>query len=97
MSDRGGWIGTVAVAGLAVICCAAPLLVLGAASLGVSAWLAAHSLWLLGGTGLLLTGAAFVVAYRRRQASAACAVGKRGTLGSDVSEVPSAPNKAGDR
>ncbi|HKA12542.1 MAG TPA: hypothetical protein VKI99_18930 [Candidatus Dormibacteraeota bacterium] len=45
MSDRnGGSLGVVAMAGLAVICCAGPLLVVALSSLGVGAWLAAHGL-----------------------------------------------------
>ena len=73
MSDRnGGSLGVVAMAGLAVICCAGPLLVVALASLGVGAWLAAHGLWLLGGLGLLTAGAA-LFAYRRRRTVAACA------------------------
>jgi len=65
MSDRnGGSLGVVAMAGLAVICCAGPLLVVALASLGVGAWLAAHGLWLLGGLGLLTAGAA-LFAYPR--------------------------------
>jgi hypothetical protein len=64
MSERSGWLGAVAVGGLAIICCAGPLLVVGAVSLGVGAWLATHSLWLLGGLALLLVGGAVVFAYR---------------------------------
>ena len=60
MSERSGWIGTVAIASLAMICCAGPLLVVGVASLGVGAWLAAHGLWLLGGLVVLLVGVAGV-------------------------------------
>lgn len=81
-----------AIAGLAIICCAGPLLVVGAASLGVGAWLAAHGFWLLGGLALLLAGGALTVIYRRRQASAACALDQRGPGSSDLSEVPSEPN-----
>ncbi len=76
-----------AVAGLAIICCAGPLLVVGAASLGVGAWLAAHGLWLLGGLALLLAGGAVVTAYRRTQASA----------GSHVSQIPSEAHELSDR
>jgi len=71
MNERkGGLIGTVALASFAVICCAGPLRLVGFASVGVGAWLAAHGLWLLGGFGLLL-GVAALIAYRRRQAAAA--------------------------
>jgi hypothetical protein len=52
--------------------------VVAAASLGVGAWLVAHGLWLLGGLGLLLAGAASIAAYRLRQADAACAADQRG-------------------
>ena len=97
MSDRSGWLGTVAVAGLAIICCAGPLLVVGAAGLGVGAWLAAHGLWLLGGLALLLAGRAVVTAYRRTQASAACAVDERGAAGSHVSQIPSEAHELSDR
>lgn len=97
MSDRTGWVGTVAVAGLAIICCAGPLLVVGVASLSVGAWLAAHGLWLLGGLGLLVAGGALVVAYRRRQTSAACAIDEHGTAGSHLTQIPSAPREVGDR
>lgn len=93
MSDRSGWIGTVAVAGLAIICCAGPFLVVAMASLGAGAWLAAHGLWLLGGLALLLAGGALMVVYRRRRASAVCAVDQRGTAGSGLTQVPSEPNE----
>lgn len=69
--DTGGLLGTLAFAGLAVICCAGPFLVVALASLSIGTWLAAHGLWLLGGLGLLVAAAA-VVAYRRRQSGAAC-------------------------
>jgi membrane protein implicated in regulation of membrane protease activity len=97
MSDRSGWMGTVAIAGVAIICCAGPLLVVGAASLGVGAWLAAHGFWLLGGLALLLAAGALIVVYRRRQASAACAVDQRGTAGSGLTKVSSEPNKMSGR
>ena len=97
MSERSGWLGAVAVAGLAIICCAGPLLVVGAVSLGVGAWLAAHGLWLLGGLALLLAGGVVVVAYRRRQATAACAVDERGASDSHVSEIPSKAHEPSDR
>ena len=93
MSDRSGWISTVAVAGLVIICCAGPILVVGLVSLGVGAWLAAHGLWLLGGLALLLAGGAVLVAYRRRRASAVCAVDQRGTAGSGLTQVQSEPNE----
>jgi len=77
MSHRnGGFLGVVAMAGLAVICCAGPLLVVALASLGVGAWLATHGLWLLGGLGLLTAGAA-LFAYRHRRTVAACAADGR--------------------
>lgn len=97
MSDRSGWISTVAVAGLAISCCAGPFLVVAVASLGAGAWLAAHSLWLLGGLALLLAGAALMVVYRRRQASAACAADQRGTAGARLGQVPSEPNEISGR
>ena len=97
MTERSGWLGAVAVAVLAIICCAGPLLAVGAVSLGVGAWLAAHGLWLLGGLALLLAGGAVVVAYRRRQASAACAVDDRGAAGSHVSQTPSEAHELSDR
>ena len=96
MTERSGWLGAVAVGGLAIICCAGPLLVVGAASLGVGAWLAAHGLWPLGGPALVLAGGAVVVAYRRRLASAACAVDKRGAAGSHVSQIPSEAHELSD-
>ena len=86
-----------AVAGLVVICCAGPILVVGLVSLGVGAWLAAHGLWLLGGLALLLAGGALMVVYRRRRASAACAVDQRGTAGAGLSRVRSEPNEISDR
>ena len=97
MSDRTGWLGTAAVAGLAVICCAGPLLVVGLASLGAGAWLAAHGLWLLGGLVLLLASAALMIAYRRRRAMAACAVVERDGARPGLTQVPSEPNKASGR
>ncbi len=97
MSEKSGWVGTAAVAGLALICCAGPFLVIGLASLGVGAWLSAHGLWLLGGLALLLAGGVLVVAYRRRAASAACAIAGRGAASSYLSQIPSAPGEAGDR
>ena len=97
MSDRTDWIGTAAVASLAVICCAGPLLAVGLASLGAGAWLGAHGLWLLGGLVLLLISAALIIAYRRRRAMAACAVEERDGAGPDLTHVPSEPNKASGR
>jgi hypothetical protein len=79
MNDRiSGVTGTMALAGLVIVCCAGPLLFAAAVSLGVGAWLAAHGLWLLGGLGVLVAGAALVVSLRGRRA-AACAADKRTT------------------
>jgi len=97
MSDRSGWMSAVAIAGLAILCCGGPLLVVGAASLGVGAWLAAHGYWLLAGLAVLLAGGGLIALYRRRQASAACAVDQRGRVGEGLSQVPSEPNKMSGR
>ena len=86
-----------AIAGLAILCCAGPLVVVGAASLGVGAWLAAHGLWLLGGLAVLLAGGALIAVYRRRQASAACAADQRGTVSAGLSQAPSEPNEISGR
>ena len=93
MNDRkGGLIGTVALAIVAVICCAGPLLVFGITSLGVGAWLAAHGLWLLGGFVLLLGGVA-LIAYRRRLAAAGRGVDREASS----SQVPSKAREASRR
>ncbi len=97
MSEKSGWVGTAAFAGLALICCAGPFLVIGLASLGVGAWLSAHGLWLLGGLAQLLAGGALVVAYRRRAASATCAIDEPGTAISYLGQIPSEPREAADR
>lgn len=97
MSDRnGGFLGMVALASLAVICCAGPFLVVALASLGVGAWLAAHGLWLLGGLGLLTAGAA-LFAYRRRRAVAACAVDGQGKEMSGSTAAPHEPRETARR
>ena len=97
MSDRTDWIGTAAVASLAVICCAGPLLVVGLASLGAGAWLAAHGLWLLGGLVLMLASTAPIIAYRRRRAMAACAAEERDGARPGLRQFPSEPNEASGR
>lgn len=97
MSDRtGGFLGMAALAGLAVICCAGPFLVIALASLGVGAWLAAHGLWLLGGLGLLTAGAA-LFAYGRRRAVAACAVDARDAEMSGSTAAPHDPRETARR
>lgn len=79
MNDRiSGVAGTMALAGLVIVCCAGPLLFAVALTLGVGAWLAAHGLWLLGGLVVLVAGAALIVGLRGRRA-AACAVDERTT------------------
>jgi membrane protein implicated in regulation of membrane protease activity len=90
LNDRkGGLVGAVALASLAVICCAGPLLVIGIASLGVGAWLTTHGLWLLGGLVLLLSAVALIT-YRRRQAAAGRVPDGEG---SSRSQVPSKPRE----
>lgn len=92
MSDRiSGVIGTVAIASLAVVCCAGPFVVVALASLGVGGWLAVHGLWLLGGLGLLLAAATAVAVYRRRQAGAACAIDEPDAQVSRPTSGPSRP------
>lgn len=80
MSDRseGGLVWTAVVAGLVVLCCAGPPLVLAVIGLGAGAWLSAHGLWLLGGLALLVGAAAGLVAYRRSRAAPTGAVGEPG-------------------
>ena len=88
MNDRiSGVAGTMALAGLVIMCCAGPPLFAAAVSLGVGAWLAAHGLWLLGGLVVLVAGAALIVGLRGRRA-AACAVDE-GTTG-----AAAAPDRA---
>lgn len=79
MSDRtdGGLLGIAAAAGLVVLCCAGPLLVLAIAGLGLGGWLSAHGLWLLGGLVLLVGVVAGLVAYRRSGVAQTGAVGER--------------------
>jgi hypothetical protein len=68
VNDSSGGVFVTAVAGLVVVvCCAGPLLVAAALSLGMGAWLAAHGLWLLGGLVLLLASAALIVGLRGRR------------------------------
>ena len=83
MNDRSesGLVWTTLVAGLVVLCCAGPPLVLAIIGLGVGAWLSAHGLWLLGGLALLVGAAAGLVAYRRSRAAPTTAVGERGAGG----------------
>jgi hypothetical protein len=88
MNDRiSGVAGMVGVAGLAIVCCAGPLLVTAAVSLGLGAWLAAHGLWLLGGLGVLVAGVAMIAALRRRRA-ATCAVDERGATATLAARRP---------
>ncbi len=83
MNDRiGGIAATAALAGAVILCCAGPLLVVAAVSLGVGAWLAAHGLWLLVGLALLVAGAALIAGLRRR-GTAACAVTYQDTEATD--------------
>ena len=80
MSDRteGGVVWTAVAAGLVVLCCAGPPLVLAIIGLGVGARLSAHGLWVLGGLALLVGAGAGLVAYRRSRAAPTGAVGERG-------------------
>ena len=75
----GGFPGTAVVAGLAILCCAGPLLVVAIAGLGIEAWLSAHGLWLLGGFGLLVGTETGLVVYRRTRSAPTRAGGERRT------------------
>jgi hypothetical protein len=88
MNDRSiGVAGTAALASLVIVCCAGPLLLAAAASLGPGAWLVAHGLWLLGGAGLLVAGASLIAALRRRRV-AVCAAGERGADAASATRRP---------
>jgi len=60
---REGWLATPVIAILAVICCAAPLLLGALAATGAGAWLAAHG-YALGGAAMVVLAA--LLAWRIR-------------------------------